>query len=147
MESTLGGPVEWDPEPPSQPARLLLGIEPDQLFPHDHITTPLFLPQYHQGSPGAPGHLTTPFDGNVTDLWPCRCANEQSRGTGRLGSGGNDKSAALSGAGVSRLPCQAQGVWYSATSACFLERSVPVRAHGHREDWVLGFLTRQLVGQ
>lgn len=37
VESHLGGPVVWNPEPPSQPARLLLGIEPDQLFPHDRI--------------------------------------------------------------------------------------------------------------
>lgn len=41
VESHLGGPVVWNPEPPSQPARLLLGIEPDQLFPHGHVTRPL----------------------------------------------------------------------------------------------------------
>lgn len=50
----LGGPVVWNPEPPSQPARLLLGIEPDQLFPHDHIFTRSLCVWlgYHNKKPG-----------------------------------------------------------------------------------------------
>lgn len=52
VESHLGGPVVWNPEPPSQPARLLLGIEPDQLFPHGHITRSLCLARLPPSGPG-----------------------------------------------------------------------------------------------